>query len=99
MTTNSGQGGKGQGDQGSELKESITDTYFSAVTESHMARPLLSGVRKLTPHTAVQFRERETLFLYKEGREESHVVYTVNAGVSDYTFCVFSFCFAKYHVG
>lgn len=70
MKTNSGQGGTGQGDQGSELKECITDTHFSTVTESHMARPLLSGVRKLTLHTAVQFSGRERLYSFTRKAEK-----------------------------
>lgn len=64
MAANSGQGGMDQNDQGSELKECVTDTHFPTVTESHMARPLLSGVRKLTSHTAIQFSGRERLYSF-----------------------------------
>lgn len=70
MAANSGQGGVDQNDQGSELKECITDTHFPAVTESHMARPLLSGVRKLTSHTAIQFSGRERLYSFSRKAEK-----------------------------
>lgn len=77
MTANSGQGGRDHDDQGSELKECITDTHFSTVTESHMARPLLSRVRKLTSHTAIQFSGRERLYSFTRKAEKRVMLSTL----------------------